>query len=114
GVKTWYGAATPAAAAGAPASKPAAKNERPPDATALCADGTYSKAESQRGACSSHGGVKTWYGAAIPPSASARSVPPPPATTAPAANAPVTRRAPAPARTSAPAAPAGTATADAA
>ena len=40
-----------------------AAQRKPKDATALCADGTYSKAQSQQGACSSHGGVKTWYGA---------------------------------------------------
>ena len=41
-----------------------AGQRKPNDATALCVDGTYSKARSQQGACSSHGGVKTWYGAA--------------------------------------------------
>jgi uncharacterized protein DUF3761 len=40
-----------------------AAQRKPNDATALCVDGTYSKAQSQQGACSSHGGVKTWYGA---------------------------------------------------
>jgi hypothetical protein len=31
-------------------------------ATAKCADGTYSKARSRAGACSSHNGVAKWYG----------------------------------------------------
>ncbi|MCL4310572.1 MAG: DUF3761 domain-containing protein [Actinomycetota bacterium] len=30
-------------------------------ATAQCNDGTYSHASTHRGACSHHGGVKTWY-----------------------------------------------------
>ena len=39
-----------------------AAQKKPKGATAQCVDGTYSKAQSQQGACSSHGGVKTWYG----------------------------------------------------
>ena len=39
-----------------------AKGQKPKGATALCNDGSYSKAHSERGACSSHGGIKTWYG----------------------------------------------------
>src|SRR5436190_22786010 len=35
---------------------------KPKGATAQCEDGTYSHAKTQQGACSSHGGVKTWYG----------------------------------------------------
>ena len=34
---------------------------KPADATAQCADGTYSTAKSKSGACSGHGGIKTWY-----------------------------------------------------
>ena len=40
----------------------AAAQKKPKNASAQCADGTYSMARSQQGACSSHGGVKTWYG----------------------------------------------------
>src|SRR5207249_4995104 len=76
GVKTWYGdslASTPAA----PSSKTPTSTSRaarpprasaptpvvpPTGATAQCEDGTYSRAKTQQGACSSHGGVKTWYG----------------------------------------------------
>jgi outer membrane biosynthesis protein TonB len=32
----------------------------PADATAQCADGTYSKSQHRRGTCSSHGGVSQW------------------------------------------------------
>jgi Spy/CpxP family protein refolding chaperone len=39
-----------------------AAQRKPKNATAQCVDGTYSMAKSQQGACSSHGGVKTWYG----------------------------------------------------
>jgi Protein of unknown function (DUF3761) len=53
-----------------PAAKPAAatkaKNEMrmPRNATARCSDSTWSKAASQQGACSSHGGVAKWFGKA--------------------------------------------------
>lgn len=91
-----------AAATKATAAKPA-------DATAQCSDGTYSKAKTKQGACSSHGGVKTWYAdeatAAAPV---APAAPPSPATTATK-----TVRAPQPARTSAPATPAPPAATDA-
>src|SRR5690348_7036752 len=45
---------------------PKEKNElrMPKKATARCADSTWSKAESQQGACSSHGGVAKWFGKA--------------------------------------------------
>ena len=33
----------------------------PGDATAKCKDGTYSHAQTHRGACSNHGGVAEWY-----------------------------------------------------
>jgi len=51
------------------AARPAAakaKNEMrmPRTATARCGDSTWSKAASQQGACSSHGGVAKWFGKA--------------------------------------------------
>jgi len=33
----------------------------PPGSTGICKDGSYSTAESQRGACANHGGIKEWY-----------------------------------------------------
>jgi hypothetical protein len=42
--------------------------KKPADATGQCDDGTYTRAKTQQGACSSHGGVKTWYGEAAAPS----------------------------------------------
>ncbi len=48
----WAGAAWSQAPAGAPAGT-----------TATCKDGTYSSSASKQGACSSHKGVKDWYGA---------------------------------------------------
>jgi len=42
---------------------PGAYAQAPSGATAQCNDGSYSKAKTERGACSSHGGVKTWFGA---------------------------------------------------
>jgi len=35
----------------------------PKNATAQCKDGTFSSAKTEQGACSKHGGVKTWWGA---------------------------------------------------
>src|SRR5947208_1630861 len=43
------------------AQKPA---NAPANATAQCGDGTFSTAKTERGACSRHGGAKTWFGAA--------------------------------------------------
>lgn len=40
----------------------AAFAKAPADATGECKDGTYTKAEQREGACSSHGGVKDWFG----------------------------------------------------
>jgi hypothetical protein len=40
----------------------AGQGKKPAGATAECKDGTYSKAKTQRGACSGHGGVADWFG----------------------------------------------------
>ena len=40
-----------------------AQATHPANATAQCKDGSYSQAKAERGACSGHGGVGTWYGA---------------------------------------------------
>jgi hypothetical protein len=49
-------------AVGAAASAQTAP-KKPANATAQCTDGTYSTAKTEAGACSKHGGVKTWFGA---------------------------------------------------
>jgi len=36
--------------------------QAPAGSTGECKDGSYTSAESKRGACANHGGVKDWYG----------------------------------------------------
>jgi len=38
--------------------------QAPAGSTGKCADGSYTKAATKRGACSHHGGVAEWYGTA--------------------------------------------------
>ena len=75
GIKTWLADQKPAAApkvkaapkaAPAPTPAPMPMAAKPANATGQCGDGTYTTAASQRGACSRHGGVKTWFAAAAP------------------------------------------------
>ena len=40
---------------------PTRYSSRPPGATAMCRDGTYSFSHSRRGTCSGHGGVAIWF-----------------------------------------------------
>jgi len=40
----------------------AAPTPMPRDATASCADGTWSSAGNRQGACSGHGGMAKWFG----------------------------------------------------
>ena len=131
GVKTWFGAAATAAPAkgetkketakeaaaskkaapkepGTPASSPSASaGTAPAGSTGQCSDGTYTKAKTQAGACSKHGGVKTWFAANTPASAATASpknapVAAPKNAPSPAAAGTATPAAPAPAPTAAP------------
>src|SRR5690348_9665354 len=54
-----------------PATKEKNEMRMPKKATARCSDSTWSKANAQQGACSSHGGVAKWFGKA-PSNATAR------------------------------------------
>jgi hypothetical protein len=51
----------------AAASYAQAPSSAPAGSTGLCKDGSYYSGASKRGACSRHGGVKDWYGAAETP-----------------------------------------------
>ena len=119
GVKEWYAAAaSPSAAGDAPPAKaktsrksksddaaanaPAtASTSKPADATGLCKDGSYTTANSKKGACRGHKGVKEWY-AATSPAAAPMPVPKPSAP-APATKASTPVPAPMPAPSVAPA-----------
>jgi hypothetical protein len=65
------------------AQKPA---NAPANASAQCTDGTFSTAKTEKGACSKHGGVKTWFGAST---ATAKSA----TTREPTKSAPATKEA---------------------
>jgi Protein of unknown function (DUF3761) len=83
----------------------ASNAQAPSGSTGTCKDGTFTSAESKRGACSGHGGVKEWYSS----TAAAKST----GAAAPSSTAP-TKAAAAPTAAAAPAAAAPTAAAPAA
>jgi hypothetical protein len=63
----------------------------PAGSTGQCKDGTYTQAESKRGACRGHGGVKDWYASGKKSESKAAAAPaaaPAPVPAAPAAPAP--------------------------
>src|SRR4029077_11369862 len=66
----------------------AANASAPTASTGQCNDGTYTKAKTEKGACSQHGGVKTWFAANSATPALSSTPPNPPQPTAPAAPAP--------------------------
>lgn len=122
GVKTWFGAAPSTSAKGeakkeaapkeaatkkgaaketaAPAGATASAGTATKGSTGQCSDGSYTRAKTQKGACSQHGGVKTWFATDSP--ATAPSVPAATPNNAPAA---ATKNTPAAAPTATPAAP---------
>src|SRR5450432_933204 len=64
--------------------------QAPSGSTGECKDGSYTSAESKRGACAGHGGVKDWYSTKAPSKTTAESqatapakVPPTPAAASP-------------------------------
>jgi hypothetical protein len=100
GVKTWFGApkdakgdtkttATkePATAKGSVVAKDS--GAVPTGSTGQCTDGSYTKAATKTGACSKHGGVKTWFAdtahtSAVPPVSATPKNPPTPTPAPPA------------------------------
>jgi len=99
GVKSWWGAGTvvapkpippkstttaPPKGASSTKGGATAKASTPAGSTGQCNDGSYTKAKAERGACSQHGGVKTWFAANIAtPTPSATPAPSEPAAPAP-------------------------------
>lgn len=63
GVQSWFGDATSSTTVATKTETRTTthtKTSIPKGATAQCKDGSYSKAKTQEGACSKHGGVQTW------------------------------------------------------
>ena len=85
GVKDWYQPSTAAKSGSAPSAPASTKgaapavaavSAAPTGATGQCKDLTSTTAESKKGACGGHGGVKDWYGSTSPAKGSAPTAAP--------------------------------------